>query len=173
LLPTNPPYPLKGKQPLFFALRAFLRGKGGGARFNPWIYASGALKSLIVDRNAPTGFLLLSTCLHSLSTGLAHISTYVIFATAAPLSIYLFILKRRRRREEAESKKAGIHGFSHLPIFSSTDLPPCPRLSRGFPWMVFICYINKLDVFEGLSTHPRVVLRVGTFDFSAGGFGIE
>ena len=173
MITTNPRTPHERKQPLFFALRAFLEKEGGHAPFNPWIYASGALKLLIVDRNAPTGLGHLSTCLLLSSTGWLILSTQAIFRATVHLYIYLFILKRRRREEEAGKVKTAIHGFLHLPIFSSTGLTPYPRVFRGYPWMVFIRCINNLGGFRGASTHPRLVLRGGTFGFQVGGFKSE
>lgn len=145
LIMTDPRTPLRGKRPLFFgAMRPFQKGRGRSGE-NPWIYASGATKSLIVEQNAPTSTRVISTDLSLLSTDLSLLSTHRFFGLRRSASLYLSLLKEERERREGAEKKKAVHGLVALPIFSSTETHPIHGFFRGFSWMSLFNCINDLS----------------------------
>src|SRR4051812_356930 len=116
----SPAPPRSRKQPLFFALRAFLRKEGGHVRNNPWTYAFKLYKPLKLERKLIAGWPAFSTGCGVFSTGLPIFSTGGVFGYTSYLSIYLSIFKGRRRIKEGGKAETRIHGLAELPIFSST-----------------------------------------------------
>jgi len=161
-----PRTPLKETLPRFFCAPRSSVKIGGGVRANPWIYASDAAKLLIVEQNAPTGCIIFSTGCGFKSTGCLFFSTCPFFLVLWWFFIYLSLLKKKKRRDKALERKNGIHGLAHLPIFSSTGYGRIHGLIRGNPWMNTTININKLNDYFGPSTHPRVVLPLGTFSLA-------
>ncbi|SEO65760.1 hypothetical protein SAMN05216316_0727 [Nitrosovibrio sp. Nv6] len=128
----SPRTPQIGTQPLFFALCAISQKDGGRVCANPWIYAFKLYKSLIVERNLPTGSSRFSTDCASVSTDSTVFSTGSLFQSTAYIYIYLSLLKEERRRKRAWKRKAPIHGLAELLKNASTGYDPHPRVIRGF-----------------------------------------
>lgn len=161
---TLPRTPSEGKLPLFWrAARFFPKGWGRCARKS--VDCGGFFaKSLMLEQKCPTGFSVFSTGCASASTGCSVLSTDAVFWFRRPVSLYLSLFKKKKRRKEGLKGKTLIHGFEQLLKKVSTGFHPHPRLIRGYPWIWLFNCINGLSGIFGVSTHPRVVLWVGTLE---------
>jgi len=163
-----PRTPSKGKLPLFGAQSAiFPKGLGGGGQ-KPVDFAGFFAKSLMLERNPPTGLGGFSTGCAVASTVSPIFSTSAVFRFCALVSLYLSLFNKERKKKEGLKGKSVIHGFEHLLKKASTGFHPVTPLTRGYPWMRFFNCVNGLGVNNRPSTHPRVVLRVGTLAFWLG-----
>jgi hypothetical protein len=135
---TLPRTPLEGKLPLFGARSAFLPKGWGACAQRPVDFAVYFHKSLMLERNHPTGCGVFSMCRAPTSTYRPISSTSAFLRFWRAISLYLSLFKKKRRRKYRAYKKSIIHGFEQLLKKASTGYNPIPRLTRGYPWMRFL-----------------------------------
>jgi hypothetical protein len=132
-----PRTPLIGKLPPWGGLRPYiLKGRGGGAPKCVDLAVFSA-KSLIVERNAPTGLGCFSTSCVLASTVCPVLSTNAVFRFRPRLYLYLSLFKKKERRKDGLKMKNPIHGYEQLPKKEATGFKCHPRVFRGWSWVMF------------------------------------
>jgi hypothetical protein len=148
-----PRTPLKEKLPLFGALSAFFSKGSGACRRKHVDSVDNFRKSLMLEQNLPTGYYRFSTCRAPSSMDCSVSSTNAFLRFRRPISLYLSLLKEKKKRKRVAFKQTLIHGIKHLLKKASTGYNPITRLTRGYPWMRFLitskAYVLKI-------THPRI-----------------
>lgn len=162
---TFPRTPLRGKLPLFGALRAFEQKGSGACAPRPVDFAGIFAKSLMLEQNRPTGLGGFSTGCVAASMGCAVLSTGAFLRFSHPISLYLSLYKKKERRKEGLEEKTSIHGFEQLPKKASTGFTPVPPLTRGNPWMELFSQVNGLSGDTG-------GIHASTCCFAGGCFGV-
>jgi len=106
-----------------FSSRPPSQGRRGNSR-NPWIPGIGYRKSLILERNPPTGYLPISTEWVRVSTVCAFPSTCPIIGFFIPFLIFSLYKQREREREEGHISKVLSTESGHCLFFNPRKKSP-------------------------------------------------